>query len=359
MALKIEWINTAYLFAVAQALMLIVVIARKGRRTVPQRLLLATLAALTLTILHYLLFINQWLKPNSILMDLGAVCWLSISPLLYFYCRALVNARLRWRWSLLWYFPFSLYLLLQIILFSLGIRFGFFYLFEDWNTYSLSWILLYLINSVAFSLASIRVLQSVAVIRQRKRVRWLILYFAFFATALLMLIGWLLYLLNARQFVQEFEFVLLAFYALFIFILVFKSLRYSSYFNDLSNQHYLNEKGDEKALQFLFAQLAQKMEQEELYREPSLSLTDLAASLEVTENQLSQAFAYHGTNFYKYVNHYRLKAFTAALGEQELARFTINALAEKAGFSSRATFYKVFKSHYGTSPSAYLKKKQT
>ena len=57
-------------------------------------------------ILHYLLFINQWLKPNSILMDLGAVCWLSISPLLYFYCRALVNARLRWRWSLLWYFPF-------------------------------------------------------------------------------------------------------------------------------------------------------------------------------------------------------------------------------------------------------------
>lgn len=358
MALKIEWINTAYLFAVAQALMLVVVIARRRRKGAPEKWLLATLTALALTILHYLLFVNQWLEPTSILMDLGAVSWLSISPLLYLYCRAIVDPELRWQWSYLYYFPLSLYLLSQIVLFSLGLRFGFFLLFEDWNAYNLSWILLYLCNSVAFSLASIRVLRRVIIQRQRKRVEWLVYYFLFFTVVLVVLIGWLLYLLNARQFVRELEFVLLAFYALFIFILVFKSLRYSNYFNDLSNHHYLNEKGDQKTLQLLYSRLEQKMEREEPFRDAALNLKQLADLLEVNENQLSQAFALHNTSFYKFVNHYRLKAFTATLQEQELARFTISGLAEKAGFSSRATFYKVFKSHYGISPSAYLKQKR-
>ena len=208
-------------------------------------------------------------------------------------------------------------------------------------------------------MASVRVLRQVTIRRQRRRLRWLVFYFLSFAVVLVILIAWLLYLLNARQFIREFEFVLLAFYALFIFILVFKSLRYSSYFNDLSNHHYLNEKGDQQTLQLLFAKLEQSMEQEELFRDPALSLNRLAILLEVPENQLSQAFAAHGTNFYQYINQYRLGAFTAALGEQELARFTISALAEKAGFSSRATFYKVFKSHYGMSPSAYVKQKRS
>ena len=194
--------------------------------------------------------------------------------------------------------------------------------------------------------------------RQRQRVQWLIYYFLFFSVVLVVLIGWLLHLLNARQFIRELEYVLLAFYALFIFVLVLKSLRYSSYFNDLSNHHYLNEKGDQRTLQRLYERLEEKMKQEELFRDPNLSLAQLAALMEVTENQLSQAFAYHNSSFYQFVNRYRLDAFTATLKEQELARFTISGLAEQAGFSSRATFYKVFKSHYGMSPSIYLKQRR-
>lgn len=357
MAMKIELINTVYLFAAAQALLLILVILRKEQKATTEYWLLAVLVALIGTLLHYVVFLNGWLSPRSPLMDLGAVSWLTISPLLYFYSKSLGVKVFPWSWGYLLYFVFSLYLLIQLVLFSIGVRYGFFMLFSDMNTYTLSWILIYLLNSIVFSVASIRSLKRISIPRQRERVQWLVRYFDFFTLILSVLTVWLLYLMNARQFIQELEFVLLAFYAFFIFALVFKSLRYSNYFNDLSNQHYRNERRNRKDLQQVYEALEEQIKTEELFRDPGLNLSSLAQSVGVTENELSQVFSHHQTSFYKYVNGYRLQAFVEQFDEQELAKYTMTALAQRAGFSSRATFYKVFKLHYGVSPSAYLQQK--
>ncbi|WP_375560005.1 helix-turn-helix domain-containing protein [Bernardetia sp. OM2101] len=59
--------------------------------------------------------------------------------------------------------------------------------------------------------------------------------------------------------------------------------------------------------------------------------------------------------FYDFVNEFRLKEFLSKIESQEYKQKTILALALEAGFNSKSTFNKVFKSTMQTTPSLYIK----
>ncbi|MEN0046419.1 MAG: helix-turn-helix domain-containing protein [Bacteroidota bacterium] len=355
--MQINITSTIYLVAVVQAILLLIVILRKKRVLYSERYLVVILSMLAITLIHYVLIINQILPRGSVFIDISAVAWLSVSPLLYLYSRSLVDSMYRWRWKQLIYFPFSIYLLLQMILWSSGIRYGFFLLFDNWNAYSTTWILLYLVNSLVFTLASIRVLTKANLSsKHQERIKWLVLYFKGFAIVLTGLTGVLLYWLNANYFFQQFEYLLLVFYALFIFSLIVFSLRFSHYFSLLSNDHYGYDQKQPMELETLYQQLKTHIETNRPYLSPKLNLAELSKSTGISENQLSQIFTRHlQSNFYTFINQYRLKAFEKQLSEKGTAQYTIMALAELSGFSSKATFYKAFKAHYEMTPTEYIK----
>ncbi|MFK7936483.1 MAG: helix-turn-helix transcriptional regulator, partial [Saprospiraceae bacterium] len=346
--MKIDLSSTFYLFAAAQAVVLMVVVLRKTKISLSEKYLVGVLFALSITLIHYVILMNELISNPTGWSESGALAWQTIPPLLYLYGRSLVGNEQQWRWSNLRFFPISIYFLAQTLLVAGGVYFGFFLLFSDWNSYSVAWILVYLVNSLAFALLTLRLLyQSDISDKQATELTWLRWYFQGFATILIVLTGALVYLRNAATFVQQFEYWLLIFYAVFIFGLVFKSLRSSNYLNILADDHYGHARKDQSELLELFNQLETYVQREQPYRQPKLSLSDLAKATNISENQLSQIFTRHlHASFYQYINNYRLTAFEQEVREKGTQQYTIMALAEAAGFASRATFYKAFKEKF-------------
>ncbi len=93
------------------------------------------------------------------------------------------------------------------------------------------------------------------------------------------------------------------------------------------------------------------MQKDKLYRDPNLSLWDLAQHVSVNSNHVSQTLnATLEKSFFDYVNSWRIK--DAAI----LLRSTSKSILEvtyEVGFNSRSSFYTAFKRELGTTPKAF------
>jgi len=96
------------------------------------------------------------------------------------------------------------------------------------------------------------------------------------------------------------------------------------------------------------------MTEQRLYLNPDLRLNDLATALGISERMLSQVLSEAmGQSFYEVVNHYRVAAVRHRLTDPSAAHLTLLAVAMECGFSSKASFNRVFKKQTGVTPSAY------
>lgn len=95
------------------------------------------------------------------------------------------------------------------------------------------------------------------------------------------------------------------------------------------------------------------------YKDPDLTLHELAALIKVNPYQLSQVInSCIGKTFYHYINSYRVKEFLTLAALPESNRFTYLGLASDCGFQSKTTFNKYFKIETGKSPSEYFQGKR-
>ena len=96
------------------------------------------------------------------------------------------------------------------------------------------------------------------------------------------------------------------------------------------------------------------MEEKELFKRPDLKVEDLAAELGTNVTYVRGCISgTYGGSFKNFVNEYRIRYVQRLLKENPNAKIT--ALAEDAGFSSNATFYRNFTAITGLSPAAWLK----
>jgi len=71
---------------------------------------------------------------------------------------------------------------------------------------------------------------------------------------------------------------------------------------------------------------------------------------------LSYLFNQHlNRNYYDYINDYRIEEFKRLINEDEYSKYTLSALAELCGFSSRASFFRYFKKATGITPNEYIR----
>ncbi|MFT4667722.1 MAG: adenylate cyclase [Polaribacter sp.] len=98
------------------------------------------------------------------------------------------------------------------------------------------------------------------------------------------------------------------------------------------------------------------MSENKPYLDPNLTLRNLAQTLEIPSNQLSQLLneGFH-KNFAEYINTYRLEAFKSKAADPKQQHLTILALAYDSGFNSKTVFNTFFKKMMGKTPKVYWK----
>ncbi|WP_448103819.1 helix-turn-helix domain-containing protein [Pedobacter panaciterrae] len=106
-------------------------------------------------------------------------------------------------------------------------------------------------------------------------------------------------------------------------------------------------------------QVTQLMQQEKLFKDPELSLNELAERLNIHPNALSQVInTLEDKNFYDYVNGLRIEEFKLISMQPGNHKFTLLALAYEVGFNSKTSFNRNFKKKIGVSPTTYLKQQK-
>ncbi|MFK8164481.1 MAG: helix-turn-helix domain-containing protein [Lewinella sp.] len=359
--MQFSFLSVLFLFGALQALLFMAGVWRKNtRHPISLRLLLLLLACIAVILAHHGIFMNlsgreAW---HYSLMGLSAACWLAVPPALYLYVFSLVDEKFRWRRGYWGYFTVSIYHVISWLLAFTGFKYGFYLLFASipqW--YNFAWLGSYLVVAAIFGIGTLRLLaQGPAPDPQLIRLNWMRYYVIAFLVAIGISTATLFYMGIYTRLSEYFEFTLLFVFEVFVLALVYQSLRRSTYSVLLANRLYGATATTASELKTLHLRLEQYMEKEVPYLRPDLKLSELAKAVGATDNELSQLFTQHlVSNFYSYVNGYRLAAFENALGKEENAHLSINGLAIECGFKSKTSLYKVFRQKHGTTPVAFLK----
>lgn len=102
--------------------------------------------------------------------------------------------------------------------------------------------------------------------------------------------------------------------------------------------------------------IIQLMREDKPYLKPDLRLTELAATLEMSTSHFSEVLHYcFKENFYNFINFYRVIEAQDLLKNASYSDEKIITVAFDAGFKSKTTFNRVFKSYTGLTPSEYRK----
>jgi AraC-like DNA-binding protein len=100
------------------------------------------------------------------------------------------------------------------------------------------------------------------------------------------------------------------------------------------------------------------MDKEQPYKNPDLTLTELAKQLNVHPNTLSRVInSQENKNFYDLINQKRVLEFIRLSSQPLNQQYTLLSLAYDCGFNSKASFNRNFKKHTGHTPSVYVQQK--
>lgn len=99
------------------------------------------------------------------------------------------------------------------------------------------------------------------------------------------------------------------------------------------------------------------MGEENLYRDPEISLVALADRMGIPPKHLSQIINEHlGQNFKNFINRYRVEEAKVKILDPREKDFVLLKIAYDVGFNSKSVFNAAFRKHTGMSPSDYRKR---
>lgn len=148
-------------------------------------------------------------------------------------------------------------------------------------------------------------------------------------------------------------------FSLSIFVLGYKGLFQKSIFSN-TDVSEISERNSTETVKprnidaSLPDNLQKYMETQKPHHDPELTLTSLAKLVNMSRNQLSEVInSGLNSNFYDFVNKYRVEDVKQLLINPKYKDYTILAIAFEAGFPSKTTFNTVFKKFTSLTPSEY------
>ncbi len=125
--------------------------------------------------------------------------------------------------------------------------------------------------------------------------------------------------------------------------------------NFTKNNTALEEKTIEESV---YHQLLQLMSEREIFKNSKLTLSSVANELNISARKVSEIInQFSNKNFNRFINEYRVEEAKKILVNPKFDYLNMLGIADEVGFSSKATFFAVFKQFEGISPGVY--KKQT
>lgn len=145
-----------------------------------------------------------------------------------------------------------------------------------------------------------------------------------------------------------------------IYIVGFYALKQPEIFRmhvDTKNKSTVRNRLNPEEIELLKEQLDTLIMQEQVFLNNDLTLKELSERLKTSTNNLSWFLnnIYH-TNFYDYINKFRIAAYLKKIQKGEHLKKTLSALSLEVGFNSKSTFNKAFKAALKETPSNYIKK---
>ncbi len=119
---------------------------------------------------------------------------------------------------------------------------------------------------------------------------------------------------------------------------------------------YVNSKLNDKNSQKYKSLVDSFFNSNEIIFEQNVTLQMISEKLDISSRELSQIINEHfGMNFKEFLNNYRIDKAKKMLLSKDSELYTIEAIAEKVGFNTRASFYRAFKNKFGITPTDYKK----
>lgn len=141
----------------------------------------------------------------------------------------------------------------------------------------------------------------------------------------------------------------------FILYLIISILLYRKKTDDLfllNGQKSSGKKIDSAEATILSRKLENIMMEKEWYKNPNLTLQDLAHELNISGHQLSQFLNNNlNKNFTRFVNEFRINEACRIITSND--KLTLESIGYDVGFNSKSTFFAAFKKQTGTTPLNY------
>lgn len=121
-----------------------------------------------------------------------------------------------------------------------------------------------------------------------------------------------------------------------------------------SQSNYANSTLKQVDCAAMLQQLAELMQEQQLYTDPDLSLADLAAALGLSSHQVSELLnARLGKGFSRYLREQRIAAAKIMLCKEPTA--SVLSIGLSVGFAAQSSFYEAFREIEGMTPGQYRK----
>ncbi len=305
------------------------------------------------------------------LLSAGAPFWYILAPLYYFYVKALLAQPVRWNLISTFHALPALAILVYRLPFYLlpaAAKFDFAFnpdLSGEARLTMLGFSLLYGLQNIVYLGMSIKLLRAPrpageheAVAAKPAHVSWLKFLFT-----LMMLFGVFHVVVASVEFLLNknlvaMDYLPMAFFTIMVYAIAYLAIqqpeklfpaplrvKQSPWSRDLP----LPEAGA------AIKQLRHIMETEKPYLDCNLKYSDLAAKLGISVRYLSRILNEElRQSFNDFVNAYRIREVQVQLLNKQNGEHTLLAIALEAGFNSKTSFNRIFKSHTGMTPTQFL-----
>ena len=191
--------------------------------------------------------------------------------------------------------------------------------------------------------------------------RWLQRFTWVFAIYWLVNFLWMLYLTLANTFFKEVDYINVLSNAIIVYVLaytvVYHNREFSQYLLALFSEKYKKSSLSTDQSRSLLKKIIKLMEEEQPYLDPDLKVLDLAKSLSISTNILSQVLNQEtNKNFFEFVNEYRIAEAMKRLSDSKFSHISILGIAMDSGFNNKNTFNRLFKKHTGLTPTQFIRK---
>lgn len=347
--MEITFSNIIFLLGSFQALILIIGInIKKPLFSDLKKITTLLLVSIFFTTIYYLAMENKIYTAFPFLSILGLTSWMAITPLLYLLSCSVSLPTWELKPSALIYFLVPAYYLVDRICSMLGYP-----ILDISNLAFLDlWMFLFFVPGIYFLGRALFLMK-----RQEKSIQNPVLIWYIYLLMGIMVVFSVIYISIRREYIVLYEYMLIWMLMVFVFILVYRIFRVVPFQHFFEQSKYNNQALEQVQIEKIARKLEVLMEEEKPYLNKKLSLSDLSQKIHVNSNDLSQLFNKHyRSNFYEYVNNYRIQYFEKLMLDPEFKQYKIMALAEESGFNSKATFYKAFKDKHQLTPTQFIKK---